>query len=362
MKTFDSILVATDFSATGNNAVRRAAWLARAQDARLDILHVIDSGRLYRVGKGFAPAVDLTSQSARAHAELGRIAGEMRSAFQVTAAVILKIGDPLDMLVRTSERASLVVLGQRTGGSLRDWVLGTPAGRPLDAGSCPVLVVKQNFEGPYRRVLTGLDFTPTSDAAARVATALAPSADLHFMHVFHSQHYAALLQTDTPSAILRALREREEAGVIARMRRRIAAIGLDSRRLHLAVARGSGTPAILPREHMQGADLVAVGRRRRVRWLDALLGSVSRRVLARAQGDVLVVPSLPESPAVLPASKVHRQAGLRADDPAPARRWSATTTGARAGVTNRYDHATAEPRWSTFLHQARLAGSQDRRP
>ena len=156
----------------------------------------------------------------------------------------------------------------------------------------PVLVVKQAVDGPYRRVLTGLDFTPTSDAAALVAAALAPTADLHFMHVFHSTQRDALRRTDIPCAILRGLREREEEGVVARMRRRVAAIGFDSRKLRFAVGRGPSAPTILYHKQSQGADIVAVGRQRRSNWLEALRASVSRRVLARSHRDVLVVPRL----------------------------------------------------------------------
>ncbi len=321
MKPFDSILVATDFSAAANNAVRRAALLAREHNARLSILHVIDRSGLYRSGKGYSPAIDMPVKTAQARVNLRQLADELSRTFKVTADTVVKIGDPLDVLASESSRASLVVLGRRGGSSIKDWLLGTPAERLLDACARPVLVVKQTVEGPYRQVLTGLDFTPTSDAAALVAAALAPAANLHLTHVFRSKQNDALLQTDVPSATLRELREREDAGIIARMRRRVAAIGLDSRKLRFAVSRGSSTPAILNQEQMQGADVVAVGRQRRAKWLDALLGSVSRRVLARAFSDVLVVPSVPELPAVSPVSTARRLAGARVDGAAHARRW-----------------------------------------
>ena len=42
MTPIATILAATDFSPDGNNAVRRAALLARQLDARLTLLHVVD--------------------------------------------------------------------------------------------------------------------------------------------------------------------------------------------------------------------------------------------------------------------------------------------------------------------------------
>ena len=322
MNPFDSILVATDFSATANNAVRRAALLAREHNAQLRILHVIDSSAVYRASKGFSPALDLTLKTTQARVDLRRLADELNNTFKVTADLVLKTGDPLDVLVRESDRASLVVLGRRAGGSLKDWLFGTPAGRLLDACVRPVLVVKEAVDGRYRRVLTGLDFTPSSDAAALVAAALAPAADLHFTHVFRSTQNDALIQTDVPSATLRELRAREEAGLVARMRRRVTTIGLGKREARFAVVRGSSTPTILNQEQTQGADVVAVGRQWRAKWLDAILGSVSRRLLARSNGDVLVVPSLAGVPTVSPVATTHRlSGGARAGIAAPARRW-----------------------------------------
>ena len=148
MSPFDSILVATDFSATANNAVRRAALLAHEHNAQLRILHVIDSRSVDRASKFFSPAVDMTLKTKQARIELRRLADEMTKTFNVTADLVLKTGDPLDVLVRESDRTNLVVLGRRVGGSIKDWVLGTPAGRLLDACVRPVLVVKQTVEGP----------------------------------------------------------------------------------------------------------------------------------------------------------------------------------------------------------------------
>jgi nucleotide-binding universal stress UspA family protein len=338
MNPFNAILVATDFSAAANNAVRRAALLAREHDARLSILHVIDRRGVDRAGNGFSPAIDPAFSVAQARVDLRRLADELSRTFDVTADLVVKIGDPLDVLVSESSRASLVVLGRRAGASIKDLVFGTPAGRLLDACARPVLVVKQAAEGPYRRVLAGLDFTLTSDAAALLAAELAPAADLHFTHAFHSRQDDALRRTDVPAAILRKLSAREEAGVVAQMQRRVATIGFDSRELRFAVGRGPSASTILNQEQTQGADVVAVGRQRRSKWLDAFLGSVSRRVLARSRGDVLVVPSLPGSSAGSRAAAARRLAGGRVEGATFARReWTI-----EADPTH-----TRPPAWST---------------
>ncbi len=321
MNPLESILVATDFSAPANNAVRRAALLARHHGAGLRIIHVVDRIGPYPGLRDRSYEIEMEAQTAKARVNLRRLADELSNTFNVTADIAVTIGDPFQVLVNESSRASLVVLGRRAGASIKDWVFGTTAGRLLDTAGCPVLVVKQTVEGRYRRVLAGIDFTPTSDAAALFAAALAPAAELHLTHVLQSKQSAALIQTDVPSTVLRELREREESGIVARMRRRVASIGLDSGGMRFAVARGTNTPTILNQEQIQGADMVAVGRRQRTRWLDALLGSVSRRVLARAQNDVLVVPSRPALPAVPRASESRQPAGSRVHSAESALRW-----------------------------------------
>lgn len=313
MNPFDAIVVITDFSAVANNAVRRAALLAREHDARLSILHVIDRKGDDRAGDRVARTIDPTLRATQARASLERIADELSRAFDVKADLVLQFGDSLDVLVSESSRASLVVLGQRAGGSIKELVFRTRIDRLLDACARPVLVVKQEAKGRYRRVLTALDFTPASDAAALVAAALAPSAALHLMHVFRPERDDALRRTEVRADLLRKMGARQDAGVIAQMRRRAATMGFDSRKLRFEVGRGSSASTILSQRRTQEADLVAVGRQQRSKWLDALLGSVSRRVLARSQGDVLVVPSLPGSPVVSRAAAARRLPSGRDD-------------------------------------------------
>lgn len=338
MNPIHTILVATDFSSVAYNAVRRAALLAREHDARLSILHVIDRNADYCPGNRFSLAIDPALRAAQAGLFLRRIADELKQAFDVQADLVVKMGDALDVLVSESHGASLVVYGQRPGASLKELVLGTPADRLLDACDRPVLVVKQAVKGPYQRVLTGFNFTSASDAAALAAATLVPDADQQLMHVVRSSRDDAPRQPDAPGAISHRLHARQEAGLVARMQRRVATIGFDSRELRFAVGRGPSASTILSLEQAQGADVVAVGRQRRSKWLDALLGSVSRSVIARAKGDVLVVPGSPGSSMGSRVAAARRLEGGRLNSAALARRaWTIEADPAN----------TRPPSWST---------------
>ena len=65
--------------------------------------------------------------------------------------------------------ADLVVVGSRGESVLRRMVIGSTASRLLRKSRCPVLVVKNPFKQPYRRVLLPMDFSPASALALRLA-------------------------------------------------------------------------------------------------------------------------------------------------------------------------------------------------
>ena len=66
MTPFTSILVATDFSIDGNNAVRRAALLAHAHGARLKLVHVLDPAGCKPLRDWFSPSIDIDLSRCRA--------------------------------------------------------------------------------------------------------------------------------------------------------------------------------------------------------------------------------------------------------------------------------------------------------
>lgn len=290
MAPFRSILVATDFSVDGNNAVRRAALLAQQHDARLSMLHVVKTAGNKPLREWFSPSIDIELKSAQARATLRRFAAEIAGRHDVVTNIELRVGDALEEVLRASERADLVVLGQRGNNPFRDLVIGKTADRLLRACRCPVLIVKQSADDPYRRVLVPVDFTPCSDAAVRAAAFLAPDTGIQVFHAIGPARDARLRAADVPEPIIRESRAKEEAGLIARMRRSVARLGLDSRRMSFALGRGPAARSALHKAQTLGADLIVAGKQGRSTMAAFLLGSVSKRLLAGSSCDMLVIP------------------------------------------------------------------------
>lgn len=353
MTPFRSILVATDFSVDGTHAVRRAALLAREHDARLSLLHVVNPAGCKPLREWFWPSIDIDLKSAQARATLRRFAVEIAGQHDVVADIEVRVGDALEEMLRASERADLLVLGQRGNNPFKDLVIGKTADRLLRTCRGPVLIVKRSADVAYRRVLVPVDFTPSSDAAVLAASELTPGVAIQVFHAFSSTREAVLREADVPEAVIRESRAREEAGVIARMRRRVARLGLDSRRMSFTLGRGPAARSALHIAQTLGADLIVAGKQGRSTMAALFLGSVSKRLLAGSSCDMLIIPRPPSEPVPLRALARVRSSGHDAAiDTASLARGTAAMAGSlssaqvpaaatRARQSNQHAHAWA---------------------
>ena len=290
MTSFTSILAATDFSVDGNNAVRRAALLAHEHGARLHILHVLNAAGCKPLRDWFSPTLDLDLKAAQARDTLRRLAVEILGAYDLTASVEVAVGNPFETLMKASEHVDLVVLGRRGHGHLKGLLEGKTVDRMLRICRRPVLVVKTSVQGSYRRILVPIDFTAASGAAIRVADRMRREMGMDVFHALNSKREAVLRDADVPEHLIMETRLMEEGAINARMRRKVARLGLDNTSMNYALAHGPAVHSTLHHAHRLGADLIVAGKQGRSTLGSFLLGSVSRRVLSEATCDVLIVP------------------------------------------------------------------------
>ncbi|MEO8279691.1 MAG: universal stress protein [Ideonella sp.] len=315
MTPFRSIVAATDFSIDGNNAVARAAMLARLHDARLTVLHVVDNAAVRSVREWFMPPLDTATRVSQAQVTLHRLIREVPGLRDNLTVLDVQTDDAVTALLRVAERADLLVLGQRPGNRLKDLLLGHTAHRVVERSRTPVLVVKQAADAAYQRVLVPFDFTPASDSAAVAAAALALDVDLQIFHASGLRKDIELRQARAPEHIIRETLEWEDEGFVARMRRKITKLGLDSRAMQFSVERGLADSIILEQGRLRDVDLMVVGRHRRSRAAELLLGSVCNNLLKGSRCDMLIVPH--HQIDQLPAAVRSGEAGL--DSPRLAR-------------------------------------------
>ncbi|MFL6661263.1 MAG: universal stress protein [Rhizobacter sp.] len=295
MASVEHVLAATDLSAPARHAADRAASLAHGIGASLALVHVAPTPALDSVRR-FVTGVpeDLPERwLAETDAALRALAGALEARHGVAASIHLASGSLLGEIARAAEvtAADLIVLGARGSSFVRHLVLGSTAERLVAWCTRPMLVVKQVPHTPYRSVLVPVDFSAASLPALRLASAVAPGARIRVLHAFEAPFEGKLRQAGIKERLLREYRQGTESEARAQMsalgRQPGAPVGADALLLH-----GNAVGMILEQEQELDCDLIVIGKRGESRLEDLFLGSVTRRVLADSQCDVLVSPSV----------------------------------------------------------------------
>jgi nucleotide-binding universal stress UspA family protein len=147
MSAYRKILVAVDGSRAGARGLREAIRLAKAQGARLCILHVVNDFDAYAVMEGAGLAADPRETLRKAGRRTLANARALAERHAVRATGILReilSGPSADVIVREAKKlgADLVVLGTHGRRGLQRLVMGSDAEQVLRAATVPVLLVR----------------------------------------------------------------------------------------------------------------------------------------------------------------------------------------------------------------------------
>jgi nucleotide-binding universal stress UspA family protein len=145
MHPFQTVVVAVDFSETSADTIEAALELARGQQDRVHLIHVVPDV-LHTLGVTEAPGIDWAEVQrtavAQARDQVLALAAACRlDPRKVTIAV--ESGPAATEIVRYAEQnaASAIVLGSHGHGRVRRFMLGSVADRVLRQASCPVMLV-----------------------------------------------------------------------------------------------------------------------------------------------------------------------------------------------------------------------------
>ena len=291
MKPIQSILVATDFSATAGRAEERAALLAAQHEARLTLLYCLSGVGLERLRDRLLHGSARTEAQLLAYYEsvLRRQAEVLAGRWRIEVTPLLTVGQPHREITRaaTDRGADLIVLGAMGEHPAREFFLGSTADRVIREAAVPVLVVRNEANEMYRRVLAPLDLSARSAAVAETARRIAPAAHLTLAHAFEvpfegKLHFAGVSEED-----IQRYRQEERQSAFAAL---------------YALAEGLQAPPDVRVEHGMpeavipdllrdtAADLVVAGKHGSSEIVDLFLGSMTKHLLREAGCDVLVVP------------------------------------------------------------------------
>lgn len=288
------IMIATDLSSPARRAADRAAQLAHAAGARLQLVHALDAGTAARLQQLLG--VDLAFEATlvdHTRDELKALAAELAALHQVDVEPTLMQGAVVGEISREAERtpADLVVIGARGADFMRRLVFGSTAERLLRKTARPMLVVKQLAHEPYRRVLVALDFSAWSKPLIALAQRVAPRAHLVLLSAYDIPYLGRMRAAGATDAKLGVYLDRARDAAEQQMQALAAAAGLAPTDWTPCLVHADPSLAIGQQEVEQACDLIVVGKHGRNVMEDLLLGSVTSHVLAESACDVLVSTS-----------------------------------------------------------------------
>jgi universal stress protein E len=292
MRPLNRLVAATDLSAPARHAVERAASVALATGAQLDLVHVVTPTpmeKLQQLAGPLPPDVQQAMLDAprKATQELADMLAQRHG---VAVQVHVARGPLMAELRRCADAANadLVVLGARGASFMRHTLLGSTAERMLGRATRPMLVVKQAPRAPYQRVLVPVDFSERSLASIRCAQAVAPGAAIILLHAydvpFEGMMEYAGVQADHIQQYRASARQQAQKSMEALCK----AAGLDPLLVPALVLHGDPTQLLVQQEQERDCDLIVIGKQGDNAVEDVLLGSVTRYALAQSQCDVLV--------------------------------------------------------------------------
>ena len=285
--TIKTIVAAIALENGDEPVARRAIQLAAEHEARLILVHAIES----------LPAFDPDLPSPAKKEAISEVlaAEAIASLKEMTASATVEIeievkGGKADQLIEHlvhDRAADLMVIGPGKPQNLRERVFGSTADRVVRSGLCPIVVVKRPNDEPYRRVIAAIDFSPMAFAAARTAARIAPLAVLELIHALEIPltFEQAMLKVGTTQAEIAQYRKVKAQAAYAELRSVRTSLSIPGK---IRVVRGDPATALVRLARSGKTDLMALGIQGRNAVSKTVLGSVARRVLAASSCDVLL--------------------------------------------------------------------------
>lgn len=290
MLKIEKVLYPTDLSRTSLNAVPMAAHLAKIHGADLHMLHVYVLHALVNTDEN--PPFPGEKEARRILEEAVPELAWNRVFHHVTRDIAAA---PAILGFAEAEDVDLIVMASHGRRGIRRMLLGSVAEEVVRLSDRPVLVIRNTetllAEKGFQRVLVPVDFSNNAEAALKYGRELAATwnAELDVIHVLERPQYSDM-QYPEPIKVadLRAYAEDRMQALIQtidpgiKLRSTIVA-GYTADEIINEADRLDGTLVVMPSHGLRGMERM-------------LLGSVTERVLRRAQSPVMVLRASGQKP------------------------------------------------------------------
>lgn len=291
----NKLLAATDFSASAERAIQRAALLAKQHGAILHLMHVVPTLTWTMFGRALVehPLVTEKNLFDAAKERLSNLAEDCAARYGISVQSHVDIGRPYQRIAEyvTRHEIDMAVLGPHADNPVRDVFIGSTASRFVRRGARSALVVRSTPAEPYRRVLVAVDFSDASRLSVETAASLAPEASIHVLHVFDVLFEGKMLYANVEPEVIQQYRDAAGEEAWRMMNEFTGELGLPGHMPPVVPVIRNGDPSqrIIEEARMLQADLVVMGKHGRSELDQLFLGSVTENVLHQTDRDLLLV-------------------------------------------------------------------------
>lgn len=185
MKKLHHVIAAIDFTSSCRAALREAVHRASLDGAAITVVHVMDEFLVHELKN--ALSTDQAAVRAEWLERLKKFVTDAEAGAGVNAEV--RVGHPFTELVEACHEhsADLLVMGAR-GSRNEPHRIGVIAAKCIRKAPVDVLVVREDAQGPFKRIVACVDFSENSAKAVQCALHIAQQdrGALDCLHVFQS--------------------------------------------------------------------------------------------------------------------------------------------------------------------------------
>jgi nucleotide-binding universal stress UspA family protein len=293
MHQLKHIMAATDLSINSQYAVERGYRIAKKTGAQYTLIHALGLDSINPLKKFLGKNIDAFSK--RMTEEAMGLLTEMSSPGErnlgLAARLQLEPGAASTAIpdFASTHNIDLMLIGAHGKDFLERVLLGSTASTLLRKSKCPILIIKQQPAGDYRRALITIDFSPVSESVIRHTRSIAADADIVLMHVYEVLFEGKMHFAGVSEDIIGNYRDEEQQRATQQLHDLAKSAGLSKEDYSVLVVYGNATRQVIQHEQQLKCDLLVMGKHGTHVTEELLFGSVTNHILAESRCDVLVV-------------------------------------------------------------------------
>lgn len=181
MKEVKNVLVAIDCSAMAKEALKRAISIAKKKDAQLIVMHVIEP---FFIESPFLKSVDKDEIKQQVVNKIDQLNAEANLKYILFVESGLAVGAITRKVEET--KTDLLVIGTHGKDDISSSYFGSTALKLIQKTHIPVLIVKNEVNNSYQKILAPTNLSDYSKESILFANALFPKSSIKYLYAFES--------------------------------------------------------------------------------------------------------------------------------------------------------------------------------